>query len=457
MSGVRNTRGMNRRSFLAIAGLSTLGAAALSACGGTGGSGGETTQAFDQPDGQVPDQYKDRLRVVMWSTYTDHNGEVLAGLAKAFNDSQSDIYVEIQVQGTYDETAQKVAAGLQARQVPDLTVFSEVSWHRFFLNDTLEPLDDYFGDGFEKDVYIDQLRSEGELAGATWWLPFARSTPLFYYNRTLFEQVGLPDRAPKTWSELRSWGPALAGATFNGNAPKLHVYPQIDGDWQFQGVLWNFGGGISNGLDVILDSDESIAAGEFERALVHDDGMAYMTKEISTDFANGLVATVETSTGSLRGILETATFDVGTGFVPKELEPGLTTGGGGLAIMKGAAKERKEAAFEFIKFLAQPENSATWTVETGYMPATKAAVDQPALATLMQENPNFGVAVEQLPTTRVADDVRLFVPNANVQVYEGLQKIWADNQRPEDVFVTVAEELRRATEEVRADYESRMG
>jgi len=30
-------------------------------------------------------------------------------------------------------------------------------------------------------------------------VPYARSTPLFYYNKDHYAAAGLPDRAPETW------------------------------------------------------------------------------------------------------------------------------------------------------------------------------------------------------------------------------------------------------------------
>ena len=62
-------------------------------------------------------------------------------------------------------------------------------------------------------MFQEKLFGEYVVKGQSWAVPFARSTPILYYNRDIFAKAGLPDRAPKTWSELRSWGPErrLAG------------------------------------------------------------------------------------------------------------------------------------------------------------------------------------------------------------------------------------------------------
>lgn len=64
----------------------------------------------------------------------------------------------------------------------------------------------------------------------------------------------------------------------------------------------------------------------------------------------------------------------------------------------------------------------------------------------MKENPNFSTAVKQLPLTRKGDQVRLMVPNANVQIYTGLQKIWAGNTPADEVFAEVAVRLRKSVD-----------
>jgi sn-glycerol 3-phosphate transport system substrate-binding protein len=167
------------------------------------------------------------------------------------------------------------------------------------------------------------------------------------------------------------------------------------------------------------------------------------------DFTNGLIATLQDSTGVLTSLTKEAKFAFGASFVPEQKAFGCPTGGGGLAVLAGAAKERKQAAFEFIRFAAKPENSAQWSIDTGYLPAVKAAQQTPEMQKLFTERPGYKVAVDQLPRTQAQDPVRLLVPNANKSIYGGLQKIWADNQPAQQVFASVAEELRKSSESVK--------
>jgi sn-glycerol 3-phosphate transport system substrate-binding protein len=437
----------SRRSFLAL-----LGTAGLAA-----GCGFRSPDAeYGQPAGTVPAKYAGRVRVVFWHAYSGRNGKVLAELVTRFNDSQDDVYVEAQYQGSYDDTAQKVAASLIAGQVPDIAIFSDVTWERFYLGEALEPFDAHFKPGFEASVYEPKLFAEGVLQGHSWWIPFARSTPMLYFNRDAFAKAGLPDRAPETWSELREWAPALAGVRSAGRSLRALPFAKIDGDWQFQGNVWQFGGAYSNGLDVTIDEDGAIAAGEWQRRLVHDDGYGYMASSASTDFSSGLTAMLQDSTGALRTIMDKASFAVGAGFVPSEVAAGIATGGGGIGMMRNATPERKQAAAEFVAYLARPEVAAHWTTETGYLPVVTAAQREQALVDLIAKEPNYGVAIKQLPRARQQDAIRLYGRNANVAIYTGLQQIYADNAAPRDVFRSVARRLESIADEVRRQYEEKV-
>ena len=126
---------ISRRSFLTAAGMTAIALPVLAACGNAGG-----TASFSAPDVKAPSEFAGRTNVVIWSPWSGNNHEVFTGVVDGFNRSQSDIYAEVQQFNGYDGVTEKIAAGLQARQIPDIGVFSDVSWNKFFLNDTLEPL-----------------------------------------------------------------------------------------------------------------------------------------------------------------------------------------------------------------------------------------------------------------------------------------------------------------------------
>lgn len=446
-----NTFDLSRRTLLGGLGAG-LALAGLSACSSNPGSGTSSATMNQPPAGSIPAEYAKRLRVVVWTPWGGTAGDTMLGFAKEFNESQSDIWIDSQPQGGYEDLAQKVAAGLQAKQVPDIAGFSEILWSKFWLNETIEPLDELIG-AETLAGYNQQLLSEGNKGGTQWWLPFARSTPIFYYNRDLFAQVGLPDRAPKTWTEYLEFGEEIKGSTFNGNSTKLLAYPKAYADWVYMSSTWNRGGSISNGLEITIDSEIAYEAGEYQRSLIWDSKMAYLSTSPMTDFSTGAIASVCDSTGGLANAIANSPFEVGAGFIPGQKTQEVSTGGGGLSIMKGISQERKDAAAEYIKFLAQPANAAKWSANTGYLPATIAASKESELQSLLKSRPQFQVAVDQLAIAREADTVRIVVPTAQATTSDGLQRIYANNEPVDVVLADIAKELRKGAEKVSATYE----
>ncbi len=429
-----------------------MGSLILIACGGT--SGGSVQQP--QPTGAAGKAAQGKTRVVYWSSWGGASGKALQKLVDDFNASQKEIFVENQYQGTYEETAQKLAAALAARQVPDMASMSEVTWNKFYLNGSLQNMTDYFKSAnMDPKTYVSSLIEEGTKNGDVWWVPFARSTPLFYYNRDMFKKAGLPDRGPKTWDELREWGKDLMG---KGGAKKVFAFTNAKNynAWHFQGNVWQWGGAYSNEeFDMLIDEGGAVEAGEWLRKFVHEDKMGYMAEDQSIDFGNGICATTQQSTGSLGGIVEAAKFEVGTAMLPEMKKFGCPTGGAGLGIMAAAPDERKQAAFEFIKFLAKPENVTYWSKETGYMPVTNSARESAEMQAYFKENPNFKVAVEQLPKTQPQDSARRLVPNGDQTIGTGLERILANNEPASQVFKGVAQQLESDAQDIKEQVEEK--
>ena len=84
-----------------------------------------------------------------------------------FNQSQKDVVVENQFQGSYEETGQKLTAALQARTAPEISILSDVWWFKFYLNKAIIPLDDLLkANNVDKARLRGRLRQRGHPQGA---------------------------------------------------------------------------------------------------------------------------------------------------------------------------------------------------------------------------------------------------------------------------------------------------
>src|SRR3954454_1015369 len=250
---------LDRRRFLGLTGAVGV-AAALAACGGPSTSDdAAATAATDDTDWS---KVTPAAEITFWSSNPGSSQAVTQQIIDAFHASQSDIKVTLVTAGAnYEEIAQKSQAAQARGGLPDVTIFSDVWWFRDYMLDSIIPLDGLIDAvGIDTGDFRDQLLADYTYEDAQCAIRWARSTPLFYYNKDHWAAAGLPDRAPETWEEFAEWGPRLKSAGV-GTTNALQL-PALQGyaGWIFENNLWGWGGGWGkpDSCDVTCDSKESV-------------------------------------------------------------------------------------------------------------------------------------------------------------------------------------------------------
>ena len=380
------------------------------------------------------------IEITYWGSFSGVLGEAEQATVDAFNSSQQDVKVNYQFQGSYEETAQKLTAAVQANQAPDVSLLSDVWWFSFYVNGLLLPLNDLMStEGVKSEDYQDVLIKEGTRKNNVYWVPFARSTPLFYYNKDLWKAAGLEDKGPDTWSQMQEWGPKL---TKDGVAAFGHPGAASYIAWLFQGVIWQHGGLYSDpDFTIRIQEEPGVRAGNFYRDTVQTWKWATAPKDVQQDFVNGAIASAMMSTGSLASVKKAAQFELGTAFLPKADTFGCPTGGAGMAILATTPAERQQAAMKWVAFATGDEWAAEWSIRTGYMPVRKKAVESDKMQAFFKENPNFKTAVDQLPQTRPQDAARVYIRGGDQIIGKGLERIVVAGEEVAPVWADVKAEL----------------
>jgi sn-glycerol 3-phosphate transport system substrate-binding protein len=443
---------LSRRGLLRLGALLG-GTAALAACGGPSLSdaGGAAQSDVDWSGVQPASQ------ITWWSNHPGTSIALEQEYIRRFQEQNPGITVNLVTAGAnYDEIAQRFQAAAGTDNVPDLVGASDVWWFRYMINGQIIPLE-----GLAQHLQIDTadynstLYDDYAFNGQHWALPYARSTPLFYYNRDVWQRAGLPDRAPQTWAEFEQWAPALAQVV--GRPPLGLGRGTSWTAWWFCNIMWGRGGAYSDEWTVTLDRPETLEAGEYLRAMVNDRQVAAVAggddDGYVADFSAGVTACTMASTGSLSDILEQAQFEVGTGFLPQgPAGPGCPTGGTGIAIASARSPEQQLAAGMFLKFLTEPAQTAHFSAGTGYMPVRTSAIESPDMAAVFAERPQARTAVDQLATTRVQDWARAFVPSGDQYLTTAIERIMLQNENPATAFSDAAAEITTSYEQNVARY-----
>ena len=102
------------------------------------------------------------------------------------------------------------------------------------------------------------------------------------------------------------------------------------------------------------------------------------------------------STGNLTTVKKNAKFDFGVAMLPAGKRRGTPTGGGNFYMFKDTTAAEREASMKLIKFMTAPENSAKWSVATGYMGVSADAYETNTLKSYVADFPPAAVARDQL-------------------------------------------------------------
>ncbi|MBI5537442.1 MAG: ABC transporter substrate-binding protein [Deltaproteobacteria bacterium] len=338
----------------------------------------------------------------MWFSYGGKNRQMLEALVARFNASQPAISIHATFQGDYFENLTKLRSAIAAKSAPTIThVVSEVIPY-LAEADVLEPLSEYAG---AKDLdLVPALDQRGTWIGGAskplMALPFNRSTPILYTNQEMLDAAGL--KAPTTWDELKQAARTLKRGTGNDTVWGL-ICPI---SWWFWAALVQQAGGTVVEADgtPTLGGEAGVRALDLWQDMVHRDhtmrpppGRDYNAWEVTNgDFLAKRAAMIYTSTAFVRYIDQNAKFKAVAAPLPRDVKAAVPTGGTFFIMLKDAPREQKQAAWEFLRWMAEPQQTIEWATGTGYMPIARKAVLQLEANGYYQTHPNDRVAMDQL-------------------------------------------------------------
>jgi sn-glycerol 3-phosphate transport system substrate-binding protein len=344
-----------------------------------------------------------RVVVTFWYAYGDLVRKVLLDLVAHFNAIQTRVLVKAVHQGDYFEALAKLRTAIAAGAAPTLShVVLEVLPYLARAG-VLEPLDDY--EGARAIPFVPELEQRGTFAGSDGQplvaIPFNRSTPIAFANARVLDD----ERAamPRTWDELAGVARRLTKTAANGETRWGFEVPI---SWWYWVAMVGQAGGklIEPGGELTLGGDAGEEAIRFWQRLVRQErvmrpppGRDYQAWQSSNEsFLQGRIAIMWSSTAYVRYLEDNARFPVVAAPLPRRLRASVPTGGTMFVLLRGAPEDEKRAAWEFVRWMCEAEQTMTWSVRTGYMPVTRPAVQALAERGWYARHPNDRVAYDQL-------------------------------------------------------------
>ena len=167
-----------------------------------------------------------------------------------------------------------------------------------------------------------------QVDGKLWSVPFQRSTAVLYWNKKAFAEAGLdPQKYPLTWDDMVAFGKAVTKKDANGRVTRWGVgIPGNVGSsqWLFGALVAQNGGKLfnENGTETYLTDPKVVDALRFWVDLSKVDGIhppgIQEWGTTPSDFLEGRIAMIWTTTGNLTNIRKNASFDFGVAPYPRE-------------------------------------------------------------------------------------------------------------------------------------------
>ncbi|RFB15312.1 ABC transporter substrate-binding protein [Bacillus sp. HNG] len=383
----------------------------LAACAGGESTAGEGDQNTGSGNGSDTEEKSEKQTVTFWHSMGGAGQEALNSIVEDFNNSQEEIQVNAEYQGTYDESLTKFNAVAGTDSAPTMIQTFEIGTMSMINSGNIKPIQELVdADGYDMSGLEENIINYYSLDGKFYSMPFNSSTPVMYYNKDAFTAAGLdPETPPATYEEVEAAGKAIVKSNPEMKGFALQAY-----GWLWEQLLANQGALLLNNdngrsdtpTEIGWTEEEGKSIFEWVKRMVDNGTFAnYGTNgdNMVAGFLAGDVAMFLQSSASARDVIDNAPFEVGIAFLPhpenKDRE-GVVIGGASLWMIDGKPEAETNAAWEFMKYLQTPEVQAKWHVGTGYFAINPDAYEEQLVKDAHEEKPQLRVTVEQLQATK---------------------------------------------------------
>jgi sn-glycerol 3-phosphate transport system substrate-binding protein len=364
--------------------------------------------------------------IMWWHAMSGELGRQVEKLAADFNASQSDYKVVPSYKGNYTETVTAAIFAFRSRSQPAIVQVNEIGTATMMAaKGAIYPVFELMRDQqepFTPSAYLPAVTGYyADVSGNLLSFPFNSSTPILYYNKTMFRDAGLdPEAPPKTWPELGLAAKKLRdhGAVC-GFTTSWPSWINIENFSAFHNLPLATKANGFGGLDAVLIFNNPTVVrhiaqlAEWQAAKIFD----YSGRAQSAEprFQKGECGIFIGSSGTRADIKANSKFDVGYGMMP--YWPDVTgapqntiIGGATLWVLRDRPGGEYKGVAKFFSFLSKPEVQAAWHQNTGYLPITRAAFDLTRAQGFYDRNPGASIAIEQItlkPPTENSRGLRL--------------------------------------------------
>jgi multiple sugar transport system substrate-binding protein len=366
---VRRRRVTLTAALIGVAGLT------LAGCATPAPSGSSSAEQISQE--QIDEAMSTPTTIDFWSWVPDIQNEI-----DLFEAKYPEIDVKLSNQGGATAQYQKLRAGIQSGDVPDVAQIEYSFLPSFTITESVLELTPH-GAADLADEYVSSAWGQVAYNDGVWGLPQDVGPTGQLYRTDLFEQAGV--EVPKTWDEYEAAAVAIKEATgaYITDLPGNSFSPILALMWQAGARPFGFDGDETVTID--LDSDEVTRVIEFWDGLIKKDLVDtapqlddnWYQSMSSGKYASWLAAAwgpvfLQGTAANTTGLWEATPMPQWDADAPAS----GNQGGSAMVVMKDS--DAQIAAAEFVKFLNADEESTTmFATEQFLFPASEAVLELP--------------------------------------------------------------------------------
>jgi sn-glycerol 3-phosphate transport system substrate-binding protein len=367
-------------------------------------------------------------KIIFWHGFTGFNASILQQIVNKYNTGQQKYYVQTVANANYDDTIAKFRTALAGGDLPNVVQIYDIGTQAMIDTKKIIPVSDFITKDNQQALVDDiepAVASYYTVNKVLYSMPLNSSTPVMYYNKAAFKEVGLdPDKPPTTFSAVMDAAKKLVkkdGDKITRGGLDFSLYGWIlEQEHAEQGALLaepDNGRSGTRANKLVFNGDAGQAYLNFLKSIL-DNGVGRSwgrhsgttaNTTIASNFATGQSAMTFESIATLRSFINSAKssgkgVDVGVAPLPKpdSAPGGVIIGGASIWITTQGDANTQAGAWDFVKFTAQPEQQSFFASNTGYYPTRKASYNLQEMKDALTQYPQFQVAIDQLHNTKAS-------------------------------------------------------
>ncbi|NMB02910.1 MAG: extracellular solute-binding protein [Firmicutes bacterium] len=351
-----------------------------------------------------PYEVTEPITITWWHAHEKQWHDTLNYMVEKFNAENPLITVEPVYIGNYREVQTRLIAAVASGDVPALATSNTAYPAAFGAAGICEILDPYIeAFDFNLNDYGEGLVNSTIFEGEVITLPYLTSTQVMYYNKTAAEAEGI--EMPRTFADMDAF---LEKATIFNEDGTTARYGTVFGGWDyiyFEMIYRNNGVKLvlEDGLSTDVNSEMSVYITTKIKEWI-DKGYAYFaygtgsSSAMRQRFWDGEAFSVFHTSSLYDTYVENigGKFEVGIAWTPGSIDGQnfySQVSGSTILIPAVASQRQKNAAWQFMMFMASPEMNLYWADETGYFPTRRSLIGTPEYEEYLERKPAMETVV----------------------------------------------------------------